>query len=158
MLCVERESHGTVLDIEQIRQLLTSISSATPPSDNSPDDAIDHSLDSLSINDFTALQKAADRLTTKTKDKTLDVLLRLRVTAMLGTINVTTFPPSDLSDVYRRLHSQSCPYSRFVNHVTFPSIVILLFIITCRRGSSSSLSRTLTHYAYLLISDALYDT
>ena len=95
VLCVERESHGTVLDIGQIRQLLTSISSATPPSDNSPDDAIDHSLDSLSINDFTALQKAADRLTTKTKDKTLDVLLRLRVTAMLGTIKLWINPQLD---------------------------------------------------------------
>jgi hypothetical protein len=84
-----------VLDIGQIRQLLTSISSATPPSDNSPDDAIDHSLDSLSINDFTALQKAADRLTTKTKDKTLDVLLRLRVTAMLGTIKLWINPQLD---------------------------------------------------------------
>ena len=46
----------------------------------------------------------------------------------------------------------------FINHVTFPSTVTLLPIITCRHGPSSSLSRTLTHYAYLLISDALYDT
>ena len=68
------------------------------------------------------------------------------------------FPPFNLPDTYCRLHSQSCPHSHFVDHVTFPSTVTLLFIITYRRGSSSSLSRTLTHYAYLLISDALYDT
>ena len=46
----------------------------------------------------------------------------------------------------------------FISHVTFLSTVTLLFIITCRRGSSLSLSRTLTHYAYPLISDALYAT
>ena len=49
-------------------------------------------------------------------------------------------------------------HSRFVSHVTFPSTVTLLFIITCRCGPSSPLSQTLTHYACLLISDALYDT
>ena len=32
-----------------------------------------------------------------------------------------------------------------------PSTITLRFFITCRRGSPSSLSRTLTHYAYLLI-------
>ena len=47
---------------------------------------------------------------------------------------------------------------RFVSHITFLSTVILLFIITCRCGPSSSLSQTLTHYAYLLISGTLYDT
>ena len=47
---------------------------------------------------------------------------------------------------------------RFINHVTFLSTVTLLFIITCQRGSSSPLSRTLTHCAYLLTSDTLYDT
>ena len=36
--------------------------------------------------------------------------------------------------------------------------ITLPFIVTCRRGSSSSLSRTLTHYAYPLISATLYDT
>ena len=46
----------------------------------------------------------------------------------------------------------------FISHIIFPFTVTLLFIITCRRGSSSPLSRTLTHYAYLLISDVLYDT
>ena len=41
--------------------------------------------------------------------------------------------------------------SRFVSHVTFLSTITLLVIITCRRGPRPSLSRTLTHYAYLLI-------
>ena len=45
-----------------------------------------------------------------------------------------------------------------LSHVTFPFTVTLLLVITCRRDSPSSLSRTLTHYAYLFISDTLYDT
>ena len=51
---------------------------------------------------------------------------------------------------------RSC--SRSISHVTFPSTITLLFVIICRRGSSSSLSQTLTHYAYLLISEVLYGT
>ena len=70
-------------------------------------------------------------------------------------LHVTTFPSLPLSHAYL---PQSYPHPCLINHVTFSSTVTLLFIITCRRGSSSSLSRTLTHYAYLLISGALYDT
>ena len=53
--------------------------------------------------------------------------------------------------------SQTVPFQtpirtpHFVSHVTFLSTIILLLITTCRHGSPSSLSRTLTHYAYLLI-------
>ena len=60
---------------------------------------------------------------------------------------------------YYRLSSRSpvrIPYS--ISHVTFPFTVTLLFVITCQRGSSSFLSQTLTHYAYLLISAAPYNT
>jgi hypothetical protein len=48
--------------------------------------------------------------------------------------------------------------SRFASHVTLPSVATLLSIIICRHGSPSSLSWTLTHYAYFLISDILYNT
>ena len=63
------------------------------------------------------------------------------------------FSPCSLIDSSRAHYGLSSPtsYFGFVNHVTFPSTITLLFVITCRRGSPSSLSRTLTHHAYLLI-------
>ena len=63
---------------------------------------------------------------------------------------VTTFPPFPSRGPFA--------FPIPLSHVTFPFPVTLLFIITCRRGTSSSLSWTLTHYAYPLISDVLYDT
>ena len=70
----------------------------------------------------------------------------------LRTLDVTTFPSFTFFYAYLGLFSPNPVHTpRFVSHVTSLSIVILLFIITCRRGSPSSLSRTMTHHAYLLI-------
>ena len=93
-------------------------------------------------------------------DKKLSpVTYRLTLPPSMKIHPVTTFPPFRLPHAYYRLSSLNpVRIPCFVSHVTFPSTITLLLIITCRRDSSSSLSRTLTHYAYPLISDALYDT
>ena len=84
---------------------------------------------------------------------------KVRIPPTVDTPAVMTFPPFPLPHTYYRPSSPNpVRIPCFISHVTFPSTVTLLFIITCRRGSSSSLSRTLTHYAYPLISNALYDT
>ena len=83
----------------------------------------------------------------------------LRLPYPFPPLPVTTFPPFSFPHAYYGPPSRSpirVPSS--VSHVTFPFTVTLLSVITCQRGSSSSLSRTLTHYAYLLISGSWYDT
>ena len=42
--------------------------------------------------------------------------------------SVTTFPPFSFPYAYL---PEPCARSRFVSHVTFPSTVTLLFVITC---------------------------
>ena len=68
-------------------------------------------------------------------------------------IFVTTFPSLSLPHAYYRLPSL-IPFTFPFSSATSPSLSLSHFfsVITCRRGSPSSLSRTLTHYAYLLIS------
>ena len=109
-------------------------------------------------------QVISDRDTRFTSNFTTELCKQLDVTQNIST---TYHPQTDCYDfsslspshTYYRLSSPNpACVPCFVSHVTFPFTVTLLFIITCRRGSSSSLSRTLTHYAYLLIPDTSYDS
>ena len=78
--------------------------------------------------------------------------------AILGSCLLRLFLLSSPICLLQTIFLRSVHISTLASHVTFPFTITLLFIITCRRGSSSSLSRTLTHYAYPLISDVVYDT
>jgi hypothetical protein len=63
----------------------------------------------------------------------------------------------DFSSLFTHMPISACLFQisfripRLVSHVTFPFHCHTSFII-CRRGFPSSLSRTLTHHAYFLIS------
>ncbi|KIJ22610.1 hypothetical protein M422DRAFT_276934 [Sphaerobolus stellatus SS14] len=55
--------------------------------DNAPMSVSDSALDSLSWKDFPKLHWARDCLSVKNKDKTLDIVFRSRITAMVATLN-----------------------------------------------------------------------
>jgi len=70
-----------------VEELLRQLREGRRPHDDSPETAIDETLNRLSHKDFPALRRARAKLTVKAKDKKLDVFFRSRITAMVATLN-----------------------------------------------------------------------
>ncbi|KAJ6476600.1 hypothetical protein DFH09DRAFT_1108821 [Mycena vulgaris] len=72
----------------RLRGLLESVGHGNIPSDPTPESTSDMALNKLNYKDFPALRRAVASLTHKSKDKTIDVFFRARITLMVSTINL----------------------------------------------------------------------
>ncbi|KAK7060055.1 hypothetical protein R3P38DRAFT_2679776, partial [Favolaschia claudopus] len=82
-----------------LKELLEAIESGSTILDPSPETATDRSLNQINYTDFPALRRATANLSVKSKDKKLDVFLRARISAMVGTLNL--YLDSELSYGWR---------------------------------------------------------
>ena len=71
---------------ERLQELLQEIG------DYSPETATDVSLASLTWRDFPALRRAKAKLSVQSKDKTIDVFFRARISAMIGDLSLYLDP------------------------------------------------------------------
>lgn len=78
--------------VDEMLHDLRASSKAVNASGENPETEIDDTLNCLSYQDFPALKAARDRLTSKSKDRKLDVVFRSRITAMVGTLNLHLDP------------------------------------------------------------------
>jgi len=83
----------------RLKELLEGIQNGTALADPSPESVTDRTLKQLNYKDFPALRRAVAALTVKSKDKSLDVFFRARITAMVGVINL--YLDSQLSYTWR---------------------------------------------------------
>lgn len=73
-------------------QMLKDLRDGKTPHDRSEETSTDRALNQLNYKNFPALRRALAKLTLKSKDKKVDVVLRARITAMSGTLNLYLDP------------------------------------------------------------------
>jgi len=94
----EREDDSAPDFSQEIRNLLENLRHGSPQTDKSLATPADQTLDLL--RDNAALSKAQETLSQRSQDKSLDVVLRARICAMLGVINLFLDP--DLPYTWRK--------------------------------------------------------
>ena len=77
---------------KEVERLLECLQRGEKPRDESPDDISDSALNRLSVKNFPELRRARAKLQVKAKDPKLDVIFRVRITAMAGTLNLYLDP------------------------------------------------------------------
>jgi hypothetical protein len=85
---------------QKVAEMLADLRAGRTPKDDGLATASDLALDRLHYKDFPALRRARASLEIKSKDKTIDVFFRARITAMLGTLNL--YLDSELSYTWRQ--------------------------------------------------------
>ena len=75
-----------------VAQMLKDLRDGKTPHDRSEETLTDRALNQLNYKNFPALRRARAKLTLKSKDKKIDVVLRARITAMVGTLNLYLDP------------------------------------------------------------------
>jgi hypothetical protein len=73
-----------------IQALLNNLRRGYVPADKSPPSPVDNTLELL--RDFAALSRARERLLSSSQDKSLDVIFRARISAMVGVLNLFLDP------------------------------------------------------------------
>lgn len=72
---------------EKVAELLKQLREGQKPRDESPKTITDQILNQFCHKDFPALRRTQEKLTTKAKDKKLDIFFRSHITAMAATLN-----------------------------------------------------------------------
>jgi len=83
---------NSVEQYDAVEKLLRDLRNGDIPKDYTPGTQNDTALNCLSIMDFPKLSQALGKLVLSSKDKHLDVVLRSRITAMVGTLNLYLDP------------------------------------------------------------------